>query len=153
MASNEELLMMKYKEQKTQARQHETHRATVTNLVILIAGGALSIVGFQTITVIHFVIGLFILFLGVFGAILSKKHYERFKYHTLWAHEYDKKLLKIFKESEIEDFKKKKLKHEKEFGWISKTRANKLWTGIHLLIALLGLLIIIITTIKVLKII
>jgi len=68
-----------YAEQGTQARHHDTLRATVSGLIITAIGALLAFSKFDSI---GHTFGWAILVLSVLGCLLSLKHYERNRLHT-----------------------------------------------------------------------
>src|SRR5947207_9233174 len=71
-----------YDEHAAQARQHETLRATVTSIL---AGFAAALVGFAGVGGLDASdapAGALVIAIGLLGALLSLKHYERNRFHT-----------------------------------------------------------------------
>ncbi len=135
-------LLAKYQYEKDHARQHESHRSTVTNIVIGISGAVLGFAGLaEDLHIVHLLCGIFLILVGGYGALLSKKHYERYSLHSKWAREYDIIIGKKLPESRFskEIHEDVLAKHKNYFGWFAEMELNLLWTGIHLLVCLLGL--------------
>lgn len=139
VADLKDLLLAKYQEERNYARQHENQRATVTTVIIAIAAATIGFLGTSKGSQFHTLAALFLIGLGVFGAILSRKHYERFRFHSLWAKEFDRKLRESEPTLDIEEYDPKLDKHYKMFPWIGRARLNWLWIGIHLLITVIGI--------------
>ena len=73
-----EVMWRLYAENTTQGRHHETMRASVTSIVLLIAGAVLTVIGFSKgIYFEHSPVTTFLIFVGLFGALFVAKHYER----------------------------------------------------------------------------
>ena len=131
-------LLTKYREHNSQARQHENLRAMATNFIIAIAGAVLVFVRDQD-PEIRATAGIFLLVIGTFGALMSYKHYERFRYHKRYAREIDKRLREREPADNLEHIDEIESRHKERFGWIARTRLYQLWVFVHLFVALLGI--------------
>jgi hypothetical protein len=134
------VLLDKYKEHRTQARQHETLRSTLVTITGATAGAVLSLSGAQGADP-HFKLAaaVFLVTIGVFAAVMAYKHYERFRYHTTLAKEFDKRLISLSdKIVNLNNYDELKAKHIKRFGWIVEARAHVGWIVFPGLIAVLG---------------
>ena len=87
MSEHFDVLLALYKEHVEMARQHETQRSTLTSLILAIAG---VLIGFAASFKFGkpWIIPIILIFLGVFGALFSRKHYERNRYHSRIAAEF-----------------------------------------------------------------
>jgi hypothetical protein len=84
-----ELLWRFYQEHCVWERHQESQRSTATNLVLVVAAAILSIITIsKSIDMTDLPLTIFLVVLGVFGAILSMKHYERFARHQTLAGAY-----------------------------------------------------------------
>jgi hypothetical protein len=140
MAESVEILLSLYKEQTEQARHHEEQRATVTNYILIVAGavlGLLSIEGFRG----HLPAGVFLIGLGLFGAIAVAKHYERNRYHSRMASAYRRQIEKLDKDTQV-DRSSIRSEQEKAFPSLNKLRLFQLWITFHLFVSILGVLVI-----------
>ena len=134
------VLLAKFSEHRIQARQHETLRGTLTTLTLAIAGGVLALAGNSTALPEFQLAGaVLLILLGVFGAALAAKHYERFRYHSSLASAYDKLVRERVKSSDLANFPVLKSRHNRRFWLSSWLRANVLWTSLLVCVALLGL--------------
>jgi hypothetical protein len=134
------VLLDKYKEHRTQARQHETLRSTLVTITGAASGAVLSLSGAQGADP-HFKLAaaVFLVMIGVFAAIMAYKHYERFRYHTTLAKEFDKRLISLSHDIvNLENYDELMEKHSKRFGWIVEARAHVGWIAFPGLIAVLG---------------
>jgi hypothetical protein len=137
-----------YGEHAAQARQHETLRAAITTLL---AGFAATIVGtvaddgFQDRDILS---GLLVMALGVVGALLSLKHYERNRFHTkvLDATRTEIERLRSIQPASVGVASPKglrtaaKQRHAEVFSppWAVAIRLFALWLALPILIALAG---------------
>jgi len=138
MADIRDILIARYKEERNYTRHHENQRATVTNVIIAMAALTLAFLEKSKEPLLQMAASLFLIGLGVFGAILSRKHYERFRFHNIWAREFDRKLREIEPTLHIEEYEVIRNQHYEKFPWTGEARLNWLWTGIHLLIVVIG---------------
>ncbi len=145
MANKDEtdILWGMYQEHCTQGRHHETQRATVTNLIVAVSAGIISLVTYdKQINLTDLPLTAFLTAIGLFGAALSHKHYERFCFHMDRAREYRNELDKLVPQAKITALKQAADDiHKKHFsrGDLA-IRLNWLWLCLHFLIAILGVL-------------
>jgi len=135
-----DVLLAMYTEQTTQARQHEDMRATAANLIFgagaLVAGWL-----FKDADQSHgqdaFAIGL--IFIGLFGALISAKHYERNRYHVAIARSYRRALEELLPESKITALRDAgACDHTKKHPLLSAIRLNWMWNAVSLLYVFAG---------------
>ncbi|WP_136658079.1 hypothetical protein [Nitratireductor sp. XY-223] len=147
MADIIDVLLAKYDQEKSQARKHELLRSTSTNYIIAISAGMLAFAS-KSDPMVQTVIGLFLVILGVFGALLSQKHYERFHYHTRFAKAYDEKLAEWNGFSNIDDYAKRREDQKKRFPFLHDQPLNWLWTAIHLFVSVIGILLLLFAVVQ-----
>lgn len=76
---SKDILWNMYQELVTQCRHHETQRATVTNLIILLAAGITTFVNAdKAINSADLPATILLAALGLFGAVFSAQHFERY---------------------------------------------------------------------------
>lgn len=140
MADPTDVLLEYWKDQRTQARNAESQRATLTNIILLIVAATLGFVGQQGLhkTVLPLTISLMVL--GIFGATASAKYYERYNLHIAQAIRFSKLLGDPPLLPDFEDtLKPVRADHANRNRWMSRVRLNKMWVALHLLVALTGL--------------
>jgi uncharacterized membrane protein YidH (DUF202 family) len=121
-----------YQEHTTQGRHHEVQRANVTNFIIIVAGGILAFVANKDVTRDKWSLAIFLIVVGLFGALFSAKQYERFRFHMVAAGKYRHKLEDILKGdlSSIRD--SAKAEHEKGFpSFLVNLRLYYFWIALH----------------------
>lgn len=130
-----------YQEHTSQGRHHEEQRSTVTNLIIAIAAGILGLFALdQAPSAIHLLLAVFLFALGAFGALFTAKHYERFNMHMQRARRYRDEV-----DATVTDRRVAELKRiadgdaRRDFPVLFGLRLFWFWIGLHLLIALIGL--------------
>jgi hypothetical protein len=131
-----------YQEQITHARHHETLRAQATNLIVVISGALLAFLSSQAATPGRQVIlGAFLIVVNVYGLLMSLKHYERSQLHITVAREYRNFLSKnasAFGKTLNEIRELGRTEHKKNFRIVRNIRTYLLWSGLHLLLAVIG---------------
>jgi len=141
MADSSDILWNLYQEHCAWERHHEEQRASVTNILVAIAAGVLSIITLSNgFTRSDLPLTIFLIMQGLFGSLFVAKQYERFTRHQRLAGNYRQALDGRFPESQILTLRKiAEEEQEREFRILSKLRLHHLWIGIHLLIGLFGL--------------
>jgi hypothetical protein len=72
-----DVLLKLYDEQWTQVRHLENQRATVTNLIVVIASAIIGLIVQQGLSVEILPVSLLLIVLGVYGALSCDNYYER----------------------------------------------------------------------------
>ena len=137
------------------ARSHEDYRARTVNLTLTVGSilvASLAIEGFSEKSILIWqwsitfqaLIGLCLIAVGVYGALLSYKHYERNRMHVKVAQELLAKLSesspKLLPFNTVELFENFKNTHTWKAKRAEPIKLNWLWTGFPLLLAIFGLL-------------
>ncbi len=151
VADKTDLLLQLYAEERAQARQSEAQRATLTNIIIVIAGGGLAFISDQKLGDDALVLSVGIVIPGVFGAVANAKYYERWFRHWVRAYAYREQLVRRYPEIEVhrESFGRKptydrKYVYESEIdekyrrSRLHKLPLNRLWVGLNLIVAVGG---------------
>lgn len=131
-----------YEEQVRHARHHETLRAQSTHLIVVISAALLAFLSSNAAsTGQHYVLGVFLIVLNVYGLIMSLKHYERSRLHVTVAAQYRDA---ISDNSAIDGLKLNDARntghkvHKERFPWIGDVRAYVMWSGLHFVLAVIG---------------
>ena len=139
MNDSAEVLWRMYNENCTHGRHHENLRAGVTNLIITLTGAVLAIISLdKQLNNSDIGLTIFLIVLGVFGALFSAKHYERFRAHMARAHECRDALEEQVPESKLAE--RRSTADRKEWPRISAIRGFWLWIAVHIVVAILGLI-------------
>ena len=123
-----DILQASFEHYYIMAMDHHTKAATTSNLLLIIVGALIALVGHDNklYNDVDILGGLGIFIIGVFGAIWVLKQHERYFFWQLIANEYH------------EDFARAKA--EKEFGRISdKKWDRRLWIILHSIVAFIGI--------------
>nr|WP_157227310.1 hypothetical protein [Nocardia asiatica] len=135
-----DVLMRMWQEQRTQGRQSENHRAIMTLIVVISAVGGLSYIAVQRDTrIVSACVALGVCLLGLFGALISAKYFERFKMHMDAAQLLRRRLNDLYPELYLEDdWAANRRQHESNYKVLARIRLEHLWVAAHLGIATLG---------------
>jgi hypothetical protein len=141
MADNSDILWNLYQEHCEWERHHEEQRASVTNILVAVAAGVLSVITLKNgLTSSDLPLTIFLIMQGLFGALFVAKQYERFARHQRLAGKYRQALNDRFPESQIIALREMADQEQANtFRTLYRLRLHQLWTGLHLLIALFGL--------------
>jgi hypothetical protein len=82
MADRSDSLLKFFDEHSTQARRHEDQRERMTNLILVISGALVAFIGQSSLATYTLPAALLMIFLGLFGWLFAKKHYERNQLHV-----------------------------------------------------------------------
>ena len=136
-----EMLWNMFEEHCTQARHHEDQRSTVASALVAIAGVITGIVTFdQRITLSDLPLTLMLTVIGVFGALFSAKHYERYNLHLERARTHRAALNELLLGKPLIRLKEEAdAANAAEFPIIGKLRLKWFWYWIYVPISLLGL--------------
>src|SRR4026207_1895475 len=95
MADRSDFLWGMYQEHTTQGRHHESQRASLTNYIIVVAGGLVAFIANRDVTKVKWPIATFLIIIGLFGAFFTAKQYERFRFHMVAAGKYREELERL----------------------------------------------------------
>jgi hypothetical protein len=172
-----DVLFKMYQEHCTHGRHHETQRSTVSTIIIAIAAGVTGLVKYdKAIDSLDFPLSLFLIALGLFGAVFCFKQTERFRLHTDRARKYRDAIDELLPDRtdtfssntelfDLPDKVKRSLHKPLELGtkpikalkrladaehvykypkWHNR-RLTWMWLGLHLCVAVLGIILSVIT--------
>jgi hypothetical protein len=142
MTDKADILWNLYQQHCEWERHHEEQRASGTSILIAIAAGILGLITFDKhINNSDISLTVFLIIQGGFGALLAAKHYERFCMHRQRANKYRDILDTLFPEARIKALRREAdKKNDREFPRLHKIRLHNFWIGLHLLIAMFGLI-------------
>ncbi len=129
-----------YAEHSTHLRHHETQRSTVAGTLIAIAAALVGLITFdKSITSTDAPATLFLIALGLFGAVFSAKQWERSSMHMQRARHYREKIDEVLEGTVIKEIKVAADKvHKGEFPRLNRLRLHAFWISLYVLIAVLG---------------
>lgn len=146
MAESDDAQLAFWKEHREQLRQSETQRSVLTNFVLVIVAGISGLIVQQRYTLGTLPLSFLIVLLGLYGALAAAKYHERANYHLSQA----RALTRALAESGALPDNRKLLAEYREnhyatYPRLSSFRLHWIWTGLHLGIAVYGLVLIIVT--------
>ena len=140
-----DILQCSFEHYYKMAMDHHTKAATTSNLLLIIVGALIALVGHDNdlSNGIDVVGGFGIFVIGVFGAVWVLKQHERYFFWQLIAKKYQEELAKIvseFKTGEEYDKEFASAEVKMKFGWISdKKWDRRLWIILHSIVAFIGI--------------
>jgi len=146
MKDDTDFLWGMYQEHTTQGRHHETQRASMTNFIIIVAGGTIAFIANKGVTKDQWVLALFLILIGIFGAFFSAKQYERFRFHMIASGKYRLALEELLKSNYGNIREIAKSEHESNYSkFLVKLHLYYFWITLHLLITILGIILLVLT--------
>lgn len=140
MAQADEATLAYWKEHREQLRQSENQRATLTNYVIVITAALSAFVAQQKFGINTLPCALLIVAVGAYGAITTAKYHERAEYHLIQARALTQSLKDagalVSNDALVAQYRDQ---HYRAYPRLHKLRLHFLWTGLHIGIALFGL--------------
>ena len=138
MSDRVEALLRMHDEHANQARQHEDQRASMTNLILLVAGALVTFVSYNGLKADSLVASIAMIGLGTYGCLFSLKHYERNRLHVTvlraFRDEMDQELNST--RPRIGDVEEQgRYAHKSDFGktdlrrWVMNFGLHTLWAG------------------------
>jgi len=143
MKDEAELLWRMCNEEYSQARQHETQRASMTTIGVTLSVAAIGLITSDgKFSVIDLPLALIVVGIGIFGSFFTLKHYERFQFHIERSRVYRGKLESFYPNADMKSLRSwAERKHKKNFHHLFRIRLYWFWLGIHASIGLLGLVV------------
>lgn len=130
-----------YQEHCSQGRHHENQRSTVATGLIAVAAAIAGLVTFDDkLTLIDLPLTLFIVAIGLFGALFSAKQYERFRFHMEAAGLHRDQIDSLLTcGTSLKSLRTQaKTANGDKFPRLYKLRLNCFWLGLYLFICALG---------------
>ena len=141
MADDVDVLLRFCEDEWTQGRHTESQRATVTNFVVILSIGVFTFIVQKGLSIQTLPLTLLLILLGIYGAVISYKLYERWslcrRRVRYWRNRIDElhpnaKLLELKKTAALEQAKK--------YPRMYKIKLYRLWSILHISIAIIGLI-------------
>ncbi|WP_234583682.1 hypothetical protein [Micromonospora sp. MH99] len=139
MSDPADLVLAYWNEHRQQLRQCENQRATMTNFVLVVTAALSGLIIQQRFAVNATPLGVLIIMIGGFGAVLSAKYHERAVYHLGQARALTDTLRDINALGNDMNIVEHRQSHYRAFPRMYRIRLHALWTGLHIVIALYGL--------------
>ncbi|WP_224392950.1 hypothetical protein, partial [Pseudonocardia sp. ICBG1293] len=135
---SESAVLAHWKEHREQFRQSETQRATLTNVLFVITAALSAVIAQQKFSQSMIAICVFIIVLGLFGALAVSKYHERARYHLMQARALTAALSRNGLLTERAHLDDQRDRHYAEFPTISRVRLHRLWVSLHIVISAYG---------------
>lgn len=144
MANETDVLLKFCEEHWAQARQSEDQRSTMANFLISIFTAGFGFIIVSDFAVKSLPIALFLIILGILGALFSMKLFERWSLHVerikMWTEQIDRlnpeaKIDSVFKEAQKE--------HKRNYPRMSRIRLYRLWIGFYVMLTLISAILVI----------
>ena len=141
MADDTDVLIMLCEHEWAQAKQSEDQRATISNIVLLVASILIGLVVQSELTREYLPLSAFLIVLGIYGAITSEKLYERHQFHFERARVFRHKMIDLHPVTRLtEERQEAGIKHALKFPRLSKTHLHHLWLILHIGISTVGII-------------
>jgi hypothetical protein len=152
MADESDVLLQLYNEERTQARQMEDQRATLTNIVILVVGAGLAFVTNRGLELATLTVSIPMIGIGLYGVITTAKYFERWFRHWKRADGDRAHLFDMFPDIDSNLSERAgdltrgsrgvfKGAMDRRFPTLSRLQIYRLWTGLFWAVAAAGAII------------
>ncbi len=140
MMTKEELLWAYSHEQREIGCSVDQQRTAVTNFIMTLTAGLIAVISVQGFGERTVAVAAFIMVLGIYGMLTTRKLYERSFYHFYRSRECLDELDRLVGEGTIQTVKSQAGEKSKEqFPYMSKMANHQVWMGLHFLIFVFGL--------------
>lgn len=148
MADTSDVLLKMIEEGWSLAKQSEDQRATMTNYIIVISAAIFGFIMNKGIAKEVWPLSVLLVMLGIYGAIISAKLYERFKLHEHIVIKIIQRLDELHPDAQLQQLVRAAEKEHNTKFRLVRLRLNWLWLVLHITIALLGVAITVIAVIR-----
>lgn len=149
MPDETDVILKHIDQQWAQARQSEDHRAATTRYVLLLAVALQGFVVTLQFSIPSLGLAVVLLFLGIWGIVISAKYYERFRLHVCIVGRLMKWLEARHPKATLSELgAKAEQKHKPDHPVTSRVRLHWLWYSLHIGIVVLGVIDIVVIVIK-----
>ena len=145
MSPAEDAVLAYWKEHREQLRQSENQRAVLTNYVLVITAAVSGFVVQQQFELRTLPLSVLIIVIGLYGAVAAAKYHERADYHLFQARALTRVLsipVPSLTRRLLEEFRQA---HYRKYPRLRRLRLNRLWTGLHLGVAVYGVVLVVMT--------
>lgn len=147
MDDNTELVWRMFLENMTNARHHETQRATVTSALLIIAGAIVTVITAQLKNgTPHWSLSVLLITVGAVGIPFNSKLFERYSLYRERARTYRIALDQLLPGARIDALKlEADDRHKSDFPRLHRVGLNRLWIGPPAIIMGVGVVLLITT--------
>ena len=150
MTETTEILIHVMEQQLSQAKQSEDQRSNITNIIVLIAAAIQGVLTQTGFTKNALPLSITLIIIGLFGIVATSKLYERFRYHYEVMRQIREKIEALNPDTTIKACLDAAWReHIKKYPFIStKIRQYVVWSTLHVLIVVLGVIYTVIILVK-----
>jgi hypothetical protein len=135
-----------WKEHREQLRQSEDQRAVLTNYILVITAALSGFIVQQKFALTTLPLSVLVVAVGLYGAVSVAKYHERADYHLSQARALTRALADMGALSDTSAVREEyRAEHYATYPRLHKTRLYRLWTGLHLGIAVYGIALVVVT--------
>jgi hypothetical protein len=139
MADVTDVIIKMLDNQWSQAKQSEDQRSAVTNYVFVIAAAIQGYIVQRNFDKYSLAVAIFLIVLGIYGALISYKYYERFRLGMTRVGRWMEKLEELHPDANLAAIEKKAdVKHNSRFPRMHRIRLYALWLCLHTAVSLAG---------------
>ena len=144
-----ELYWNYYLEQRETARFFDQQRASIASYVIIVSGALFAFCANKNFSVLTIPISIFIIFLGCYGALVTRKLYERSELNVLRAQKCLAEIDCLFQDKILDNVRiSSDSIHNERFVFARKIRLYVAWMFLHGTISLLGIACVLLAVMK-----
>ena len=147
MSGPNDAVLTYWKEHREQLRQSENQRAVLTNYILVITAAISGLVVQQHFSLRTLPLSILIVVIGLYGALAVAKYHERADYHLSQARALTRALIDAGgladHDAVLDEFRQT---HYRKYPRLHRVRLNWLWTGLHLGVALYGVVLVVVTS-------
>lgn len=142
MPDDTDVLLFFCNEYWEEIRHTENQRATLTNLIILIASAVLGLFVQWGLSKAFIPLAILLILLGLYGAAITLKLYERYNFLQNRLYLFYNKINDLHPNAEFLKLRADAdAKHKEQFPKLSRMRVHQLWLTIHAAISIAGIVI------------
>ena len=144
MLSREDLIWGLCQENLQYCRHHENQRQAITGFALVIASALIGfIVADKQLNLWDAPVASLVILVGLFGALLSSKEYERFAFHYERFRELRRELAGLVNLDVVTLSGRADAAHRASFSWLFERSLSRFWLGTHLIIAAIGMILLV----------
>ncbi|HEU5230707.1 MAG TPA: hypothetical protein VFU49_22990 [Ktedonobacteraceae bacterium] len=134
-------LMQNMQENWRLSREAEEKRSLLATINLFLATALQITIVFTGFHLQILPLACWLIFIGLYGIIAGLKLYERSQFHIMRARKLRAKLDSMYLDAELEQvFQEAEQAHKLAYPFLMRIRLNTIWTLLHTLIALLGII-------------
>lgn len=148
MSDPSDIVLAYWSEHRLQFRQSENQRATMTNFILVVTAGLSGLIIQQKLARFTLPLSILIVLIGLYGALAAAKYHERATYHLSQARALTDTLKDMNVLAENPNLEGKRQAHYNTYPRLHRIRLHWLWTGLHLAVAMYGIVLAVVSTVR-----